>query len=635
MKKILLASTVVLLVAAGGGGWYVMSHRDPLQQAKMLLSKGDFRGAGLQLRTAVRDNPSSAEAHALLAQLYLASDDAIASEHEIREAMKLNWDSASSLAILSQAHMRQGKWEAILNEIPETAGTPEQTAYYLMTRAVAERSLKKVEESAATLAKAEGLAPQNAEVHLVAARFAQQDGHLDHALDEVNRSLALEPLRSDGLQLKSALLLAKGDKTEALAELSRAVETAPTRLDLLVERAALYLALNDDVKATKDIEFVLGHDAKNVPARFVNAVLMIRTSKFTEADQELQYIDPFLDRFQRGLYFKAMVKTRLGLNGQAEDAIMTYINRAPQDPDGIRLLAQIELATKHADRAIPYLLKAIQSGQRDAGTLDLLGRAYAMNGNTREAEKIFQQASHSAASPTDFTRLASARLQVGDLSGAASDLQRSLEIAPSQPGAAEALVATALRLGQLERAQQALDQLRQQTGETEAVGNLTGLLKLSQLDPEGALAAFKSTGERFPSAMAPRLNEAKVLVQLSRPTEALPMLQAILEKVPAQAEALTLYAQLLVQQGRGPEAVEAARTSAKGGAVQLGFDQRRSATLRAYAAILEGVGRPCHREGRREDARPAPAHSRQYSTRRGTDGGCQANLHRSRRGRAQ
>ena len=593
MKKVLLASTVVLVAATLGGGWYILQHRDPLQQAKVLLAKGDYRSAGLQLRTAVRDNPSSAEAHALLAQLDIASDDAIAAEHEIRQAMDLHWDPASSIAVLSQAYMRQNKWAEILKEVPEKGSTPEQTAYYLMTRAVAQRGLKDTLTSSATLEEAERLAPQNAEVHLVSARFAQQDGHLNHALDEVNRSLAIEPTRTDALQFKSNLLLAKGDRTGALTELTQAVDGAPGRLDLLVERGALYLTLNEDAKAKADIATVLTRDAKNAPARFVNAVLLIRENKFAEADTELQRIDPLIDRFQRGLYFKAMVKARLGQNSQAEDAIMTYTNRAPSDQDGVRLLAQVELATQHASRAIPYLLKAIQSGQRDPETLDLLGRAYAMSGNARDAEATFQQASQIARSPTEFTRLASARLQVGDLSGAASDLQRSLEIAPTQPGAGEALVATALRLGQLERAQQALDQLRQQTGDTEAVGNLTGLLKLARLDPQGALTAFSDTAKRFPDAIGPKLNQAKVLLQLNRPNDALPILQAILEKSPTQSDALTVYAQVLIQQGRGPEAIEAAERARKADPTNLGLingEAQLYARMQQYAKALEVLG---------------------------------------------
>ena len=590
MKKILLASTVILLTAAGAGSWYILEHRDPLQQAKTLLAKGDYRGAGLQLRTAVRDNPSNAEGHALLAQLYVAADDPAAGEHQIKQAMALHWDPASSLAVLSQAYLRQNKWDDILKKIPSQGATPQQTAYYLMTRAVAQRGLKQVDQANETLAEAERLAPENAEIHLVAARFALADGHQPQAMDEVDRSLAIEPKRADALQLKSRLLMANGDRNGALAELTKAIAGAPNRPDLLVERAALFLTQNEDAKASADINAVLDKDKKNVSAQFVKAVLLIRQNKFAEADVALQSIDPFIDHFQRGLYFKAMTKARLGQNAQAEDNIITYVSRMPGDADGVRLLAQIELATQHPARAIPYLAKAVQAGQRDPETLNLLGRAYAMNGSQREADSMFQQASQVARSPSELTRLASARLQVGDLSGAATDLQRSLKIAPAQPGAGEALVATAIRLGQLDRAQQALDQLRQQTGNTETVGNLSGLLKLARLDPQGALAEFADTANRFPDSVNARLNEAKVLLQLNRPNDAMPILQGILDKTPAQTDALTLYAQILLQQGRGSDAVAAAERARKAEPANIGLingEAQIYARLQQYDKALE------------------------------------------------
>ena len=571
MKRILLASAVVLIAAAGGAGWYILQHRDPLQQAKTSLANNDFRAANLQLRTAVRDEPNNAEAHALLSQLQLAGNDPIAAEREIKRAMALHWDQSNSLAVLSQAYLRQQKWKEILAEVPDQGATPEQTAYFLMARAIAQRGLKDNATATSTLSRALELAPQNAEIHLTAARFALADGQADKAMTDVDRALALEPKSADAHQFKSSLLAVKGDRDAAIGELSRAIELAPTRNDVLIDRASLELAQSHDEKASADVETVLKREPKNPRAQFIQAVLLIRQNKFADADLAIQQLDPVIDQFQRGQYFKAMVKSRLSQNAQAEDAIITYVNRFPGDPDGIRLLAAIELAAGHADRAIPYIAKAVEAGQRDPETLDLLGRAYAMAGKKSEADQAFQQASQSAQTPAQLARLASARLQLGDLSGAAGDLQRSLDIAPKQPGAGEALVATAIRLGQLDRAQQALDQLRQQAGDTEAVGNLTGLLKLARLDTEGALTAFADTARKFPDAIGPRLNQAKVLLQLNRPNDAVPMLQAILDKAPAQTDALTLLSQTLLAQNRGEEAVAIAERARKAEPNSLGL----------------------------------------------------------------
>ena len=571
MKRILLASAVVLLAAAGGGGWYVLANRDPMDAAKALLSKGDYAGANLQLRNAVRDQPNNPEAHALLAQLRLAGGDAIAAEYEIKTAMKLNWDNASSLALLGQAYIKQQKWKEILTEIPDHGATTEQTSYFLMTRAVAQRGLKDIPTANTTLAEAERLAPQNAEVHLVAARFAAEDGKGDVALDQVNRSLTLEPNRIDALRMKAGLRATKGDRDGALEELTRGLQLAPDNLDVQLERATLLTLMGQDAKASEDVEAVLKRAPKTQIALYVKAVLMIRANKYQEADVLLQQLDPVLIQFQRGLYFKAMAKSRTNQNGQAEDAAMAYVNRNPSDIDGVRLLAGIELANNHANRAIPFLQRAVAGGQRDPETLNLLGRAYAAEGKQADAEQAFQLSAQSAQTPDQIARLASARLQMGDLSGAASDLQRTVDAAPTQSLAAEALVATSIRLGQLDRAQEALDKLRQQAGETEAVGNLTGLLKLARLDSEGALAAFDDTAKRFPDSMGPRFNKAKVLLQLRRESEAVPILQGILDKTPAQTDALTLLAGVLLAQNRGEEAIAAAERARKAKPDDLGL----------------------------------------------------------------
>jgi putative PEP-CTERM system TPR-repeat lipoprotein len=590
MKRILLASAVILIAAVGGGGWYVLASRDPVQTAKTLLSKGDYAGANLQLRNAVRDQPNNPEAHALLAQLRLSAGDPIAAEHEIKSAMALHWDQASSLALLGQAYMRQQKWQDILTDIPEQGASSEQTAYFLMTRAVAQRGLKDNAKASATIAQAEHLAPQNAEVHLVAARFAAQDGQREQAMNEVDRSLAIEPNGSDALRIKAGLLAAKGDRDGALAALNRAVQASPDNVDLRIEHAGLLLFVNKDAEAASEIEAVLKRQPKNGIALYVKTVLLIRQQKYAEADLLLQQLDPFISQFQRGFYFKAMVKAQTGQNGQAEDAAMSYVNRFPNDADGIRLLAAIELSTNHANRAVPYLQRAVAAGQKDAETLNLLGRAYAAEGKQADAEQAFQQAAQNATTPDQFARLASARLQVGDLTGAAAALQRTVDAAPSESAAGEALVATAIRLGELDRAQDALDKLHQQEGDSEAVGNLTGLLKLARLDAQGALAAFEDTVKRFPDSIGARLNEAKLLLQLHRGSEALPILQTILDKDPAQIETLTLLAQTLVAQNRGEEALAAAERARKAKPDDLGIingEAQIYARLRQYDKAIE------------------------------------------------
>ena len=115
-------------------------------------------------------------------------------------------------------------------------------------------------------------------------------------------------------------------------------------------------------------------------------------------------------------------------------------------------------------------------------------------------------------------------------------------------------------------------------------------MKLARLDPQGALADFADTANRFPDSVNARLNEAKVFSQLNRADDAMPILQGILDKNPAQTEALTLYAQILLQQGRGSDAVAAAERARKAEPTNIGLingEAQIYARLQQYDKALE------------------------------------------------
>ena len=502
MKKIIIGAVLVLLLAGAGGGYYVFTHRaNALQSAHQLLAKGDMRAAAIQLRNAVRDNPSDAEAHALLAQTQLVLGDPVAAEKEIKAAAALGWNKASVASVLSQSYIAQNKWSDIISDIPQRGATSSQTAFFLVARAMAQRGLKDIQASNATIAEAERLAPDNAEARVVGTRFALADQDLKRAAQQADEALAIEPKRPDALAIKAVMLEQSGDRKGALGYMDQAVAAAPAALGYRLDRAVYELGLGLDDKARSDIDAVLAKAPDNFGAMYVSMALSARAGKYNDANVMLQKLDRVIDRFPRGLYFQALVKMNLHQTEQALDSATRYVARTPQDPDGVRLLSIMQIQAGRPEEASKTLTQAIAAGQNDPDTLDLLARSYIAQGKPDQAEAAFQKASVATKdNPAALTRLASDRMQLGDLSGAANDLDRSLQLAPAQPAAAEALIAAAIRIGDLPRAQAALDKLRQQQGDTEVVGNLTGLLKIAQLDRNGALQAFRETADKFPDA---------------------------------------------------------------------------------------------------------------------------------------
>ena len=562
MNKLIIPAAAALLIAGAGGAWVVTHRGTALDNARALQAKGDLRGAQIELRNAVKDDPTNAEAHFLLAQLQLQTGDPVAAERELLAARQLGYAPDSLARPLGQALLAQGRFDDVLSQVPATAATPEATAANLVLRGLALVSLQKLGEAQASLSEAERVAPRNVDAVATSARLALLQNDLPEAEARINRALAIEPERADSLLLKGQILAAKGDRAGGLAAMDQAVAAAPTGLPFRLERAFLELQAGQDAKARSDVDFILSKDNKVVLASYLDMVLLVRAGKFPEADTVLTKLEPVIARLPRGLYFQAIVKANVNQLEGAADAAERYVARAPQDAQGVRLLANIAIAAKRPERAVEVLVNAIKGGVNDAETQDMLGRAYALDGKAPQAAESFQHAADLAPqNPDILTRLASSKLQMGDTGGATTALERSLDMAPKQASAGEALVAAALAAGDADKAQAALDRMRGQVGDTEQVGVLAALVKLARRDLDGARDGFAEVAKRFPQSVTAPVNLAKVLYLQDKPLEAEAALKGVLARAPADQQALGTLVTELQRRDRVAEAVAAVRTA--------------------------------------------------------------------------
>jgi putative PEP-CTERM system TPR-repeat lipoprotein len=598
MKKLLVPVVAgVLVVGAAGGGWYVFGRTvDPMKKAQELLKEGDLRGAQIELRNAVRQNPDNPVAHMRLGQTQMQMGDPIAGEKELKTARDLGGDRWAILPILGEAYMAQSRYKDILAEIPPEGPTPDIAAQNLMLRALAQVALNDLDAAKATFALAEKTAPQNVGVLLAAARLAIALKDYDTADQKIEAALKIKPDMVDALLAKGQILAGRGDRAGAMAIADKLVAAQPNLAAARLDRANQAILMGNDKKAQDDVNAVLATQPRNAGATYMNAVLMVRAGKYVEAGTEFQKLGNVMARFPRAMYFQALVAANLGQLEQAIDFATHYVARSPNDPDGVRLLARTLLTAKQPDKAIDVLKKAVDAGQGDSQTLDLLGRAYALTGKSSDSIKTLEKAT--TLSPTDpniLTHLASSQMQEGDSSGAQLTLEKSIDLAPKQVSTGEALVAAALSSGDIAGAEAALDRLRAQVGDTEQVGILTGMVKLGRLDLDGGRVAFANTLKQFPDSVNAKLNLAKVLVLQGRRPEGEALLKEILTKDPANLAALGTLVQLLVADNQFQAAiqlVEAARTAAP---TNLGFTAMltdlivRSGDPRRSVAMLQAM----------------------------------------------
>lgn len=522
--------------------------RDYLAEGKQLLQKGDLRGAQIALRNAVRDDPKNAEAHFRLAGVHLTLGDAAAAEKEVRLAREQGFNPQQSVQLFNQTMLAQGKFRPLLDELKPDGKDPAIDAEILIGHAQAQAGLRNMDAARALLSEAERTAPNslaglNAGLQMALLRNDQVE-----ATRKVDALLALDPNSLQALLRKAQFLRASGKADEALALLNRAVSSNPGQPVARLERAQILLATNNDAKAQEDISFILAATPNNVPALYMQAGLMARAKDYKGADALLQRMGNALTSIPRALYLQAIVKQNLGQLQLAVDSAQKYVARVPNDADGAKLLARLQMQNKRTDQAIEALSRLANANTQDSEIYDLLGQAYSVAGKSEQAMQAFQKAI--ALSPNNaalHNRMAGARMGAGQPDAAAGDLERSLQLAPSAVGVGEALFFAELATGDLAKAAAAVDQVRKAQGETPVVLNLEGILRMAQRDFAGAQATFEKALAAKSDFAPAQINLARLAIMQDRTPEADRLLNDVLAREPDAEPALTIQVGSLVR----------------------------------------------------------------------------------------
>ncbi len=556
-RWVLLLLPLFLLAGLGGAVWWRYGHGPaPYTQAQQLLARGDVSGALLELRLAVQRNPRDAAAHLRLGQILLLTGDPIAAERELRTARDLGVPNTTVEVPMARAILAQGRFRDLLRQFPSAGRAVAQAAPLLVLRAEAELGLGNTKAAAAATAEAEQMDPRSPDAALASARVAVSRHQFALATTKVDRALALAPRNTDALLLKGQLDNLKGDRVNALKTFDTALAIDPRKLPVRLERANLLILQGKDALARADVAYVLKRQPQSALAVYLDGVLDVRARKYAAGAAQFDRLGGLLGQFPRGYFFLAIARYNLGQGEQAAEAADKFLARDPSNPEAIKLFSRIELASQRTARVIDLLSKAIGTGARDAEMLDLLGQAYAMAGRPVQAIDAFTRAAALAPKNADIlTRLAAVRLSIGDAVTATKDLHHAVALAPTDKRMQAQLVSAAINAGALDDAAIALAKLRKAEGDTQTVGNLSALFKLAQLDLPGAEAELRSVIKRYPAAIQPRVNLAKVLILTDHSKEATNVLLQALRRAPANVPALDLAASVLAGSGHNAELV--------------------------------------------------------------------------------
>ena len=555
MKKLLLILLAVMVLgAAGGAAWWKFGRRpDHLAIGMQAMQSGDLRLAALELRNAVRDDPSNVDAHFRLGYTLLQSGDAVAAQKELETTQSLGGKQNDLTVLLAQSYLLQGNNKELLEKFTPPLATADLTSQLLLIRALALASQGDQPAALEALNTAEAASPRSASVPLTAARIAMSHGDVLLAQEKVDRALKIDPRRVDGLLLKAQVLVARGNRQAALDTLNDAVTIAPRFLGARLERANLELDLGQDDRTRQELEEITKQQPNSAAATYLNAVLLTRAHKAAQADLEFQKLSTVMDRFPRANFFLAVVKLELGQFQQALDYANRYYTRHPADIDGVKMLATAQVAAKRPEQAIETLQKAMRFGLSDSETLNLLSQAYIAAGKPAEAVRSLGSARAIAPRPGVGQDVLGQTL-LGDPTSP-RELPGGLKMTVSDKDPDRLATMTAVRAGDLDAAAKSLERMRVQQGATEDVGLLNGIILVMRQEYDGARLQYRQLLEADPNAIRPRLALAQLDEIQGRPEDAERALNEILEKDPANEPALNILLPLLASTSQSARVV--------------------------------------------------------------------------------
>ena len=404
---------VALLVAAGGGGyavWVARTAEPPLGAATRMIAAGNLFGAQTVLRGVIKAHPRDIEAHTALIQTLLATADWLSVEREAKTLRALGVARTAVAPMLVRSYANQKRYADILLEVPAVASRPEEQAMNLALRSVGLLGLGQLPQAQAALDAAAALAPDDFLVRLQKARLAlaRRDG--PGAMREVDAALAAEPASTEALWVRSEAFRLEWDLPEAIGELDKAVAVAPLSQDLRMARAGLLLSAGWDKQALDDVRAVFAITPSNLTALFYHSLLMMRAGRVADAAVEFDKLGAAIDQFPKAHFYKAQIALAQGNRQSARESLGQFLRLQPADAEGLRLAARLEMESGRPERAVT-LLSRLQ--ERDAGSVDLEGRALFMMGRMTDAVASFRQAttlapdnrefaSHLAAAQSDF-----------------------------------------------------------------------------------------------------------------------------------------------------------------------------------------------------------------------------------------
>jgi putative PEP-CTERM system TPR-repeat lipoprotein len=551
-----LAAALALAACSGKG------EAELIASAKSYLEKKDPKAAVIELKNALDQNASSAEARFLLGRALLEVGDAAGAEVELKRALDLKHPEAQVVPLRARALLAKGEARRLTEEYGTTdLSDPMQNIELQTTLATAYASRGMMDEARAAVGKALAISPHYAPAVLVNARLTVAGGKVDDALAAIDSLLQRAPDDVEALLFKADLLrAARGDRAAAIDLYRKALAVKP---DLAEAHAALITTLlgNGDLDGARA---QLGELKKVRPTaqqtQFLEAQIAFSATDFRQARDLIQTLLRAAPENVRALMLAGATELQLGAPSQAESFLSRAAQLAPQSIDARRLLAEAYLRMRQPSKALATLQPLLEMKTPLPQALALAAQAHLLEGDTKTAEALFARAAQMR--PDDRrlnAALALSQIARGQADNGFGELQR-LAAADEGRSVDMALITARIQRREFDAAMQAIDALQKKQPDSPVPLHLRGRVLVLKQDMDAARKAFEAALAKD-DAYVPAVGALAALdMRQGKPDAAQARFAKLIERDPKNVPAMLALAEL--KQRAGAPAAEVSKAYA-------------------------------------------------------------------------
>ncbi|WP_201245052.1 XrtA/PEP-CTERM system TPR-repeat protein PrsT [Halochromatium salexigens] len=526
------------------------SAEEHVAQAQQAYAEGDVRTAIIEIKNALQQDPSQAEARRLLGEYSLAAGNAVEAEAELVRAQELGADPEQLRLPLLRAWLMQDKTDLVIDATaPEELADSAQQPEVLTLRGQALLTQGRTEEARSTFEEALELEPANAEALLGMAWVELLEDDREASRGYLQAALDHDPESNRAWELLGDLERDAGQLEDAEAAYGKAVDTTNQPFTPRFKRALTRIFQQDYEGAEQDWQALRQRSGENPAVSYVGGMIAFYQQDYESARTALEEALSREPNYMPAVFYLGATQYALENWQQAESYLNRYTREFPSSPEANRLLALTRLRDGDSERAERALNAVLETDPEDRAALAMMSNLYLAQGRADEAlhhlRKVIAMEPDSAATRA---QLGLALMQEGQREEGFSELERALELAPEGGNARLeiAMIMERLRANEYEQALTLIERLDQRDDVPPALYyNLKGLAYIAQGDTEQAETVFREGLETVPDAKADLAsNLTGLLARDGRVDEARELAAQYLEDYPEHLGLLSNLARL-------------------------------------------------------------------------------------------